>query len=91
MLRGMLGQVIGVANARTRVQLLVDLPLDLSTELGQQVHLASEVGLTRSEFIIVPPDQVAGRYRSFKAFRGQRKGRSPFSANAFLDTGANFP
>ena len=45
--------------------------------------------MARSEFIIVPPDQVAGRYRSFKAFSGQRKGKSPYSANAFLDTGAN--
>jgi len=88
-LRGMLGQVVAVVGERARTQLCVQQPLDLATDLGQQAYMIEEVGLARKDFTIIPADQIGKRFHMQKAFLGRKKGDSPYSANAFLDTGAN--
>ena len=79
-----------VIGEHTRAQLSVQQPLDLSTAMGQNAHMIAVCGLERKDFTIIPPDQVHRRFRiqKSKAFLGRKKGHSPYSANAFLDTGA---
>ena len=59
--------------------------------MGQNAHMIAVCGLERKDFTIIPADQVDRRFRiqKSKAFLGRKKGHSPYSANAFLDTGAN--
>ena len=62
---------------------------DELTSKGQMVAMASTIGLTRSEFTVVSPDDHERAIRISRAYAARpTRDVGPYSANGIFDTGS---